>query len=186
MKTTPTPLEGACIVDLDRREDSRGYFTRVFCAELFKELGLPPVVAQINRSMSATKHNLRGLHYQLPPHQEAKTVMCTKGAIHDVFLDLRPGSKTFLQHFGVKLAAEEPRLVHVPKGFAHGFMSLEDDTEIIYVVDEAFDSESERGIRWDDPKFHIDWPAQPAVVSDRDTSHPDFSFEHHLPHANRP
>ena len=185
MKTLPTSLDGAFIVDLDRHEDARGYFGRLFCVELFKELGLPAKVEQMNRSMTAKKHTLRGLHYQLPPHQESKTIICTKGAIFDVFIDLRPDSSTFLQHHSVSITAEEPRLIHVPKGFAHGFQSLADNTEIIYIVDEAYNGKSERGILWNDPKFNIAWPAKPSQISERDMSHPQFSLPHHLPHADQ-
>lgn len=182
MNTVPTPLDGACIIELDRKGDARGYFSRVYCANEFKDLGLPNVIAQVNRSMSKEKHTLRGLHYQLPPHEEAKTVICTQGAILDVFVDLRQSSDTFLKHHSVAVSAHEPRLVHVPKGFAHGFMTLERDTEVVYLVDEPYSSDSERGLRWDDPALGIDWPAEPVVISERDAAHPDFSIEHHLPH----
>lgn len=181
MKTVPTALEGACIINLDGKEDARGYFSRVYCTEEFASLDLPNSIAQVNRSMSKEKHTLRGLHYQLPPHQEAKTVICTKGAILDVFVDLRKDSDTFLKHDAVMISALEPKLIHVPKGFAHGFMTLEPDTEVIYLVDEPYDSDSERGLRWNDPALGIDWPAEPAVISERDAAHPDFSKEHHLP-----
>ena len=183
MKKTHLPLDGACIIELDRRDDPRGHFSRLFCADEFKKFGIPGTVAQINRSCSRKKHTLRGMHYQLPPHQESKTICCTKGGIFDVLLDLRPDSETFLRHYGTELDEDDPRLIHVPKGFAHGFLTLKDDTEVVYIVDEPYSPESERGIRWDDPKFNIPWPATPTVVSDRDASHPDFSMEHHLPHA---
>lgn len=181
MKLTSTPIAGAYVVELDRHEDGRGYFGRLFCSEEFATLNLPITVSQINRSKSAIKHTLRGLHYQLPPHQEAKTVICTSGAIFDVFIDLRSNSGTFLQHFAVELKAAEPRLIHVPKGLAHGFQTLDDNTEIVYLVDEPYNSKSERGVRWNDPKFGINWPAAPSVISERDSKHPDFSPEHHLP-----
>lgn len=182
MRIIPTTLDGACIVELDKKEDARGYFTRVYCAEAFGDLGLPCVIAQINRSMSREKHTLRGLHYQLHPHQEAKTVICTQGAILDVFVDLRQGSDTFLKHHSVTISAQDPKLIHVPKGFAHGFMTLEPDTEVVYLVDEPYNSGSERGLRWNDPALGIDWPAIPAVISERDAAHPDFSIDNHLPH----
>ena len=135
---------------------------------------------QVNNSLSAQKGTLRGMHYQLAPRAETKLVRCIRGALYDVILDLRPDSPTFGQSFGAELSAENRRMMYVPKGFAHGFITLADDAEAFYFVDESYAPEQERGVRWDDPRFGIAWPIAPAVLSDKDRGHRDFDPAWHL------
>ena len=180
MQFTPTPLAGAFVIDLEKRGDERGFFARVFCENEFAEHGLATDFVQINNSLSADKGTLRGLHYQLAPKAETKVVRCVRGALYDLIADLRPDSPTFLQHFGVELTAENRTMLYVPKGFAHSFLTLEDDTEAIYFVDEFYAPDRERGLRWNDPKFGIDWPIEPVIISDKDRGHSDFDPGHHL------
>ncbi len=175
-----TPLPGAYIIDLEKKGDDRGFFARVFCKQEFKQHELETEFVQINNSLSAKKGTLRGMHYQLDPHAEVKVVRCIKGRLWDVILDIRPNSPTFGQWFGAELSAENRRMMYVPKGFAHGFITLEDDTEAFYLVSAYYAPEFERGIRWNDPKFNIQWPIEPQVISDKDRNHPDFDPEFHL------
>ena len=175
-----TPLKGAYLVDPGRRGDERGFFARVFCEQEFKERGLSSRFVQVNDSLATRRGTLRGMHYQLAPHAETKLVRCIRGALYDVIIDLRDDSDTFGQHFGAELTAENRTMLYVPKRFAHGFMALEDDSEALYLVDEPYAPELERGIRWDDPRFEIDWPLEPTVLSEKDREHPDFDPEHHL------
>ena len=175
-----TPLPGAYIIDLEKKGDDRGFFARVFCKQEFKQHELETEFVQINNSLSAKKGTLRGMHYQLDPHAEVKVVRCIKGRLWDVILDIRPNSPTFGQWFGAELSAENRRMMYVPKGFAHGFITLEDDSEAIYLVSAYYAPEFERGIRWNDPKFNIQWPIEPQVISDKDRNHPDFDPEFHL------
>lgn len=176
----PTPLAGAFTIDLEKRGDERGFFARVFCVDEFREAGIPTQLKQLNNSFSAIQGTLRGMHYQLAPHAETKIVRCLSGALWDVILDVRPDSATFGQWFGAELTAENRRMLVVPKGFAHGFYTLTPDVEMLYLVDEFYSPEHERGIRWNDPKFGIEWPGEPKLISDKDANHPDFSPEHHL------
>lgn len=180
MQFIPTPLDGACVIDLDKIGDERGFFARAFCEQEFAAAGLVSRFLQVNNSLSADKGTLRGMHYQLAPHAETKLVRCIRGSLWDVILDLRADSPTFGQHYGAELSAENRRMMYVPKGFAHGFITLQDDTEAFYFVDEFYAPEMERGIRWNDPKFAIDWPAAPAVVSEKDSKHRDFAAAWHL------
>lgn len=174
MKFIPTPLEGAFLIDLEKRGDERGFFARVFCKEEFKAFDLETEIVQANCSLSREKGTLRGLHYQLSPAAETKLVRCLSGAIYDVILDIRPDSPTFGKSFGEILTPENRRMLYVPRGFAHGFLTLEKDSEILYLVSAAYSSTLERGIRWNDPQFSISWPMEPTVISDRDRSHPDY------------
>jgi dTDP-4-dehydrorhamnose 3,5-epimerase len=135
---------------------------------------------QVNNSLAVEKGTLRGMHYQLHPKAEVKVVRCVRGALYDVIIDLRQDSKTFMQHFGVELTADNRKMFYVPKGFAHGFITLEPNTEAIYFVDEFYAPEQERGIRWDDARFGIKWPLSPTVLSDKDKAHRDFDPNHHL------
>lgn len=183
MKFTETTLPGAYIIELEKLGDSRGFFARAFCQREFSELGLSTSLVQINNSLSAAKGTLRGMHYQLRPKQETKIVRCLRGACRDVILDLRPDSDTFGQHFGIDLTAENRLMLYVPKGFAHGFLTLEDETEVMYFVDEFYAPDRERGVRWDDPRFGIEWPFQPSVMSDKDAAYPDFDPVFHLDEA---
>lgn len=180
MKFNPTPLTGACLIDLEKKGDDRGFFARAFCENEFSERGLIRHFCQVNNSLSAQKGTLRGMHYQLPPKAETKVVRCIRGALFDMILDLRDGSPTFGQSFGAELSAENRQMMYVPKGFAHGFLTLVDDTEAFYFVDEFYAPEYERCIRYNDPKFELKWPAAPTVVSDKDKSQPDFDPAWHL------
>jgi dTDP-4-dehydrorhamnose 3,5-epimerase len=170
-----TSLKGVYIVDVDRRADARGFFARTWCQKEAKELGLNPEVAQCNVSFNARRGTLRGLHYQVAPHQEAKLVRCTMGAIFDVAVDLRRDSPTYRQYFGQVLTADSRRSLYIPEDFAHGFLTLEDATEVAYQMSRMYAPEASRGIRWDDPAFAIEWPSRPEVMSDRDRHYPDWS-----------
>jgi dTDP-4-dehydrorhamnose 3,5-epimerase len=178
---TETPLKGAYVIDLERRGDERGFFARAFCEREFAGQGLVPRFVQANNSLSAQKGTLRGMHYQLAPKAETKLVRCIRGALYDLILDLRPGSATFGQSFGAELTAENRRMMYVPKGFAHGFITLADDTEAFYFVDEFYAPEHERGVRWNDPGFNLRWPIAPIVLSDKDANQRDFDPTWHLP-----
>ncbi len=175
-----TPIEGAYLIDLEKRGDDRGFFARAFCEKEFGAHRLATRFVQANDSLSARKGTLRGMHYQLPPRAETKVVRCIRGALYDVVLDLRRGSRTFGQSFGAELSAENRRMMYLPKGCAHGFITLADDTEALYLVDEFYAPEHERGVRWDDPRFGIRWPIPPVVLSDKDRTHRDFDPAWHL------
>jgi dTDP-4-dehydrorhamnose 3,5-epimerase len=174
MRFQPTPLQGSYLVDLEKRGDDRGFFSRLFCSKEFAAHGLEPQFVQANNSFSARKGTLRGLHYQIVPKAEMKLVRCIRGAVYDLILDLRPSSPTFGSSFGAELTAENRQMMLVPKGFAHGFITLEDDSELLYLVSEFYSSEHERGVRWDDPQFQIKWPVNPEVISEKDQSYPDY------------
>lgn len=180
MKFHPTPLAGAYTIELEKRGDDRGFFARFFCVKEFEALGLDPKIVQINNSLSRIQGTLRGLHYQLAPKAETKIVRCIRGSLYDVILDLREGSPTFGQWFGATLTAENRTMMYVPKGFAHGFITLEPDTEAFYLATEYYGPDRERCVRWNDPKFGIKWPAEPVVISDKDRNTPDFSPATHL------
>jgi dTDP-4-dehydrorhamnose 3,5-epimerase len=177
---TKTPLDGAYLIDLEMRGDERGFFARAFCTREFADHGLATTIVQANNSLSAQKGTLRGMHYQLAPKAETKMIRCVRGALHDVILDLRPGSATFGQSFGADLTPENRRMMYVPKGFAHGFITLADNTEVYYLVDEFYAPECERGIRWNDSRFSLQWPIQPVVMSDKDRQFRDFDPAWHL------
>ena len=153
---------------------------RAFCEREFAANGLATRIVQANNSLSARKGTLRGMHYQLSPKAETKFIRCVRGALHDVIIDLRSSSPTFGRAFGADLTAENRRLMYVPKGFAHGFITLTDDTEAFYFVDEFYAPECERGIRWNDPKFAVVWPTPPTVVSEKDQGYRDFDPAWHL------
>lgn len=180
MKFTETPLKGAFLIDLEKREDERGFFARAFCVNEFKQHDLDANIVQINNSLSVDKGTLRGMHYQLAPKAETKIVRCIKGALFDVIVDLRKDSPTFLKWFGAEITADNRRMMYVPKGFAHGFITLEPHTEAFYMVTEFYAPEMERGIRYNDPALAIEWPIEPVVVSDKDLKHPDFNESYHL------
>jgi dTDP-4-dehydrorhamnose 3,5-epimerase len=175
-----TSIEGVHLIELERREDDRGFFARVFCEEEFRQHGLSTRFVQVNDSLAATRGTLRGMHYQLAPKAETKLVRCIRGALHDVVIDLREGSPSFGASFAAELSAENRRMMYVPKGFAHGFITLEPDSEAIYFSDEFYAPELERIIRWDDPRFAVDWPLEPVVLSHKDRSQADFDPDHHL------
>lgn len=175
----PTPLQGAHTVELEKRGDERGFFARFFCEREFAAAGIETRFPQINNSLTAKKGTLRGLHYQLPPASEAKVVRCLRGSLYDLILDLRPGSPSFGNWFGAVLSADNRLMMVVPRGFAHGYLTLEDDTEALYMSSAFYDPERERGIRFDDPRFAIAWPIVPEEVSQKDRSWPDFDPEYH-------
>jgi dTDP-4-dehydrorhamnose 3,5-epimerase len=175
----PTPLAGAMLIDLEQRGDERGFFARVFCEKEFAAHGLPERFVQVNSSLSRATGTLRGMHYQLPPAAEVKVVRCIRGSLFDVIVDIRPDSPTFKRFFGAVLSAENRQMIVVPQGFAHGFITLEDNSEAFYFVSSAYSPENERGIRFDDPAISIEWPIHPVDVSTKDKSWPNFDFEFH-------
>ncbi|MFH1539118.1 MAG: dTDP-4-dehydrorhamnose 3,5-epimerase [bacterium] len=173
MKFTGTPLKGAFVIDLEPLEDDRGFFARSWCRKEFEARGLNPNLVQCNISFNKKKGTLRGIHYQERPHAEAKLVRCTMGAICDVIIDLRPESPTFKQWFSVELTAQNRRALYIPEDFAHGFQTLEDNSEVFYQMSEFHHPESARGLRWDDPAFGIDWPEEEKrIISDKDLNYP--------------
>jgi dTDP-4-dehydrorhamnose 3,5-epimerase len=169
---TQTPLESAFVVDPESIGDDRGFFTRAFCANEFEAHGLKPAVVQTNMSYNHRKGTIRGLHYQRAPAAEAKFMRCISGAIWDVIVDLRPGSPTHMQHFGVELSAENRRALYVPERFAHGYLSLSDGAEVLYTVSEFYTPGVEGGYRFDDPALGIEWPIPVDVISEKDASWP--------------
>jgi dTDP-4-dehydrorhamnose 3,5-epimerase len=170
-----TPLPGVFLIDLERREDERGFFARTWCQREFTEHGLNPRLVQCSMSFNRRRGTLRGLHYQAPPSAEAKLIRCPRGGIYDVALDLRPASATFLQHVAAELTAANGTGLYVPEGVAHGFQTLADDTEVLYQMSEFFAPETGRGVRWDDPAFGIRWPVPEPSMLERDRSYPDFA-----------
>lgn len=170
-----TKLKGAYVIDIEPLQDERGFFARAWCRREFTDRGLNPAIAQCSISFNEKKGTLRGMHYQIRPHEEAKLVRCTRGSLYDVIADIREGSPTFREHVGVVLSAENRRMLYVPEGFAHGFLTLEDATEVTYQISEFYAPGHARGFRWDDPAFAIAWPSDVTVISDRDRSYPDFS-----------
>lgn len=171
---TETKLAGAFIIDLKKIEDERGFFSRAFCANEYKEHGLNPTVAQANLSRSEKKYTLRGFHYQVEGAEEAKTIRCIKGKLLDVIIDLRKDSPTYCQYVAVELSEENHRALYVPEHFAHSFITLEDHTEAYYLVSNFYTPGKEKGIRWNDPYFNVEWPTDQPIVSEKDQSHPDF------------
>jgi dTDP-4-dehydrorhamnose 3,5-epimerase len=169
-----TKLAGVFEIALDLNSDDRGFFARSWCQKEFEHRGLNPKVVQCNVSFNARKGTLRGIHYQDAPYQEAKLVRCTKGSIYDVVVDLRPESITFKDWIGVILTADKHNMVYVPEGCGHGFLTLEDDTEVFYQMSEFYHSELSRGVRFDDPAFQIVWPDKVEVISERDRTYPNF------------
>ena len=175
MKFIPTRLKGSFIIDVDQKYDERGFFARSWCAEEFLKHGLNPNLAQCSISYNKTRGTLRGMHFQKKPHEETKVVRCTAGSIYDVIVDVRPDSETFKQWIWVELSAANRRMIYVPNGFAHGFQSLVEDTEVFYMVSTPYNPESSGSLRWNDPQFAIDWPHEDErVISDRDRNYPDF------------
>jgi len=172
MKFTEMTLRGAFVIDIEPLEDERGFFARTFCREEFKARGLNPDLAQCSVSFNRSKGTLRGLHYQAPPHEEAKTVRCTSGAIYDVIVDLRRDSNTYGEWAGVELSAGNRRTVYIPEGCAHGFQTLEDDSEIFYQISAAYSPDGFRGVHYETPALSIQWPLPVKVVSERDRALP--------------
>ena len=171
---TETPLPDAFVIEPERYEDERGFFARTWDGSEFAQHELEAGLVQCSISHNTRRGTLRGMHYQAAPYEETKLVRCTAGAIFDVAVDLRPGSSTFLSWFGLELSAENRLALYIPKGCAHGFLTLEDDSEVLYQMTEVWVPEAARGVRFDDPAFGIAWPGDPVVVNDRDRSYPDF------------
>ncbi|WP_425398133.1 dTDP-4-dehydrorhamnose 3,5-epimerase [Aeoliella sp.] len=176
----PTGLEGAHLIEPEKRGDDRGFFARIFCKDEFGKHGLKTDYVQANNSLTGKCGTLRGMHYQLGQHSETKLVRCIRGALWDCILDLRPESANFGQWFGAELSAENRMMMYVPKGFAHGFLTLTDNVEAIYLVDAFYEPNAERIVRWSDSRFHIEWPSQPISLSEKDANAPDFDPRHHL------
>jgi dTDP-4-dehydrorhamnose 3,5-epimerase len=165
---TETKLKGAFIIDLERRQDSRGFFARAFCEKEFQAHGLKPFIAQANIAHNHKKGTLRGMHFQYPPAAETKLVRCTRGAILDIIVDLRPESPTYLQHIAVELNEDNQRALYVPERFAHGYQVLRDNTDTSYLVGEFYTPEAEGGLRYDDPRLGLRWPLPVSVISEKD------------------
>jgi dTDP-4-dehydrorhamnose 3,5-epimerase len=171
---TETPLKGAFVIDPEKLEDERGFFARTWCQREAAAYGLQPRWLQCNISFNKQKGTMRGMHYQVAPFAEAKLVRCTMGAIYDVIIDLRPEAPTFRQWVAIELSAHNHRMLHIPEGFAHGFLTLDDNTEVFYQMSEFYAPAYARGVRWNDPAFHIEWPIDVCVIADRDRNYPDF------------
>jgi dTDP-4-dehydrorhamnose 3,5-epimerase len=174
---TELELKGAYLVEVKKIEDERGFFGRAWCANEFVEHGLNKNFVQLNTSFSKKKGTIRGMHFQADPYQEVKFIRCTRGKIWDVIIDLRPNSPTFKKWVGNELTADNYRMVYVPENFAHGFITLEDNSEVYYPVTQFYTPGAERGLRWNDPAFNIKWPVEVTVVSEKDSNHSDFSIE---------
>jgi dTDP-4-dehydrorhamnose 3,5-epimerase len=172
---TETKLGGAFVIDLERREDNRGFFARAFCQDEFSEHGLKPVIAQANLAFNRRKGTLRGMHFQFPPAPETKLVRCTRGAILDIIVDLRPESPTYLEHVAVELSADNYRALYVPERFAHGYQVLEDTTETSYQVGEFYTPGAEGGLPYDDPRLGLSWPLPVTEISEKDREWPPLS-----------
>jgi dTDP-4-dehydrorhamnose 3,5-epimerase len=171
---TETKLRGAFIIDVGRVEDERGFFARTWCQREFEAHGLCARVVQCNTSFNKHKGTLRGMHYQAAPYAEAKLVRCTRGAIYDVIIDLRPDSPTLKGWVAAELTEDNRRMLYAPEGFAHGYQTLEDNTEVFYQMSQFYVPEYARGVRWDDPAFKISWPVEKHIISERDQAFPDF------------
>jgi dTDP-4-dehydrorhamnose 3,5-epimerase len=172
---TETPLRGAFVVELEKRMDERGFFARTFCVNEFETHGLNPRLVQCSTAFNLRRGTLRGFHWQAAPKAEDKVVRVTRGAIHDVIVDLRSDSPTHLQHLAVELTADNGRMLYIPKGFAHGLQTLADNTEVFYQMSEFFAPECSRGARWNDPAFGVTWPLPNPIMNDRDRNWEDFA-----------
>jgi dTDP-4-dehydrorhamnose 3,5-epimerase len=170
----PTELPGAYIIEPNRHEDIRGYFARTFCEETFSAHGLDTRIVQCSVSFNHRKGTLRGMHYQVAPFEEVKLVRCNRGAIYDVIVDLRRDSPAFKRHFAIELDEQNGKMVYIPAGFAHGFQTLDDDSEVFYQMSECYSAEHARGVRWNDPAFGIPWPEASRTILERDQNYPDF------------
>lgn len=171
-----TKLKGAFIIEIEKLEDERGFFGRSWCKNEMKEHGINVNILQANISFNKWKGTLRGMHYQVAPHQEAKLVRCSRGNIYDVIIDLRKDSPTFKQWIGVELTQDNYKMLYVPEDFAHGFITLEDNCEISYLMSEFYVPGAGATIRWNDPLFQIEWPSEPVVISEKDKNQPDFKI----------
>lgn len=171
-----TKLKGSFIIEPERLEDARGFFARTWCKREFEVHNLNPDLVQCNISFNERRGTLRGMHYQEVPREEARLVRCTMGAIYDVIVDLRPNSQTFKQWFSVELTVKNRKMFYIPEGFAHGFLTLEHNTEVFYQMSEFYAPECARGVRWNDPAFGVSWPLDIAVISEKDIQYPDFTI----------
>jgi dTDP-4-dehydrorhamnose 3,5-epimerase len=169
-----TALRGALLVELDPSRDERGWFARAWCAREFGDRGLEQRIAQVDVSRTAKRGTLRGLHFQHAPHAQAKVVRCVRGAVHDVIVDLRRESPTYTKHVAIELSADNGRALYVPAGFAHGFQTLTDNAEVLYLMSEFYEPAAGAGVRWNDPAFRIAWPIADPFLNDRDRGYPDF------------
>ena len=176
MQFKQTNLSGAYLIELERHSDERGFFARTFCQKELSALSLETAVAQCSTSFNSRRGTLRGMHFQAAPYEEVKLVRCTRGSIFDVIIDLRPDSPTVGQHFAATLSPDNGKQLYIPRGFAHGFLTLEDNTEVFYQISNAYAPQAGRGVRWNDPAFSIPWPAEVLVISERDRAYPDFSM----------
>ncbi len=176
MKFIETKLRGAYIIDLERQEDERGFFARTFCQKEFEAHGLNPTFVQCSISYNKHTGTLRGMHYQVAPMAESKLVRCTRGAIYDVIIDLRPDSSTYCQWVAVELGGDNYRMLYIPEFLAHGFQTLEDDTEVFYQMSQFYEPEYAQGVRWDDPAFGIEWPISNPTLSEKDISFKVFEL----------
>ncbi len=170
----PTKLKGAFIIEPEKRSDERGFFARTYCAEEFKKHGLSTAMPQSNMSLSVYKNTIRGMHYQVDGAEEAKLIRCTQGSILDVIIDIRKNSDTYCKYIAVELTQQNYRMLYVPEGFAHGFLTLTDNVEVSYQVSQFYTPGKEKGIRWNDPLFAIDWQITNPIVSEKDASHPNY------------
>jgi dTDP-4-dehydrorhamnose 3,5-epimerase len=175
VKFTPVPIRGVWLIDPEPVADDRGFFARTWCADELAAHGLEARIAQCSTSFNRRRGILRGMHYQADPHGEVKIVRCTRGAIWDVALDLRPDSPTFKRWFGAELTAGNRRALYIPRGFAHGLQTLADDTEVAYMISDPYVAEAGRGVRWNDAAFGIEWPIADPILSPRDAGYPDFT-----------
>lgn len=180
MKFTETSLKGAYIIEVNKFEDTRGFFGRLWCEDELKNYKLKTNIVQSNVSFSKNKGTLRGMHFQPHPYQETKFVRCTKGAVYDVIIDLRPESQTFKNWFGVELSENNYKMIYVPENFAHGFITLQDNSEVYYLVTQFYNKEAERGVRWNDPTFNIKWPIEMKSISEKDKNNIDFDLKNIL------
>ena len=184
MHFTETPLAGAFVIEPEKLEDERGFFARTWCQQEFEAHRLNSRLVQCSTSFNHRRGTLRGIHYQVAPFEEAKLVRCTAGAIFDVIVDLRQDSPAFKQSLGINLTAQNHKMLYIPEGLAHGFLTLEDNTEVFYQMSEFYSAEHSRGVRWNDPAFRIEWPFAPVIMSERDRSYPDFISSGLTAHVN--
>lgn len=174
MKFVPTPIAGAFLIEIDRKEDTRGFFARLWCREEFAAHGITIDMVQASVSHNAVAGTLRGMHFQLPPSREAKLVRCERGSVHDVIIDMRPESTTFMRHYAVTLGADRRNALFIPPGVAHGFQTLVADSDVVYMMSDYYRAELQTGVRWNDAAFGIVWPITEVTILPRDAHYPDF------------
>ncbi len=174
MKFLPTQFDGLYVIEPEKMKDERGFFSRTWCQQEFAKRGLNTDLAQCNISFNYWRGTLRGMHYQVAPHEEAKLVRCTAGSIHDVVIDLRLESKTYKKWFAVELTAGNRKMIYIPEGFGHGFLTLQDNSEVFYQMSAFYAPTCARGVRFNDPAFSIEWPMKPSTISNKDLQYPDF------------